>query len=85
MCYNCGCGIPDDDMGHPNNITNQTFQSLAEKMGISTEEVKKNMKEYLDTQKSDNADFEEVFTKASQAWGQSVDLAKQETAKMLGK
>ena len=29
MCYNCGCGIPDDDHGNPKNITNKTFRDAA--------------------------------------------------------
>lgn len=29
MCYNCGCGNPNDDMGHPENITNETFVKAA--------------------------------------------------------
>lgn len=48
MCYNCGCGVPDDDMGQGNagadpngkSITNKTFQVAAESMGMSEEEAK---------------------------------------------
>jgi hypothetical protein len=29
MCYNCGCGMPDDDHGSPKNITNKTFKEAA--------------------------------------------------------
>lgn len=29
MCYNCGCGSPDDDHGNPKNITNKTFKEAA--------------------------------------------------------
>ena len=29
MCYNCGCGNPNDDMGNPDNITNETFAKAA--------------------------------------------------------
>ena len=29
MCYNCGCGNPNDDMGNPDNITNATFDKSA--------------------------------------------------------
>ncbi len=29
MCYNCGCGNPNDDMGNPDNITTTTFQKAA--------------------------------------------------------
>ena len=42
MCYNCGCGNPDDDMGSPDNITNQTFEKAAKAWGQSPEEAKKN-------------------------------------------
>lgn len=30
MCYNCGCGNPNDDMGNPTNITTVTFQKAAD-------------------------------------------------------
>jgi hypothetical protein len=29
MCYNCGCGMTDDDHGNPKNITNKTFRDAA--------------------------------------------------------
>lgn len=29
MCYNCGCGNPNDDMGKPSNITSSTFVNAA--------------------------------------------------------
>lgn len=49
MCYNCGCGRPDDDMGQGNagvdpggrSITNKTFQVAAASQGMSEEEAKK--------------------------------------------
>lgn len=49
MCYNCGCGIPDDDMGVGNagvdsngkSITNATFKAAADSQGMSEEEAKK--------------------------------------------
>lgn len=55
MCYNCGCGMPDDDMGQghagvdPNgkSITNKTFQVAADSQGMSDEEAKKNTLELL--------------------------------------
>lgn len=28
MCYDCGCGMPDDDHGDPKHITSKTFQQL---------------------------------------------------------
>lgn len=33
MCYNCGCGMPNNDMGKPKNITNLTFGEAAKAMG----------------------------------------------------
>ena len=50
MCYNCGCGIPDDDMGHPQNITNKTLAAAAKAMSQSEEEAKKNTLELLKKQ-----------------------------------
>lgn len=41
MCYNCGCGVPDDDMGDSKNITNRTFAEAAESWGQTPEEAKK--------------------------------------------
>lgn len=35
MCYNCGCGMPDDDMGKGNvseggsSLTNKDFEKMA--------------------------------------------------------
>ena len=41
MCYNCGCGKLDDDMGNPKNITNKTFEEAANpKKAVRKEEVK---------------------------------------------
>lgn len=40
MCYNCGCGLPDDNMGNPKNITNKTFEEAAVAMGQTPEEAK---------------------------------------------
>ena len=48
MCYNCGCQMPDNDMGNPNNITNKTFQEAAKAAGQSVEEAKKNSLELLE-------------------------------------
>ena len=27
MCYNCGCGMPNNDMGKPENITSKLLSS----------------------------------------------------------
>lgn len=58
MCYNCGCGMPDDDMGQghagvdPNgkSITNKTFKVAADSQGMTEEEAKKNALEMLQKQ-----------------------------------
>jgi len=50
MCYNCGCGLPEDDMGQGNagvdptgkSITEKTFEVAAKSQGMSVEEAKKN-------------------------------------------
>lgn len=53
MCYNCGCGVPDDDMGKGKiseggaSLTDEDFKLLAEKWGTSEEEVKQNVLDLL--------------------------------------
>lgn len=53
MCYNCGCGMPDDDMGKGKiskgggALTEDDFKWLAEKWGMTKEEAKKNTLELL--------------------------------------
>ena len=47
MCYNCGCQMPDNDMGNPKNITNETFKEVAKAAGQSAYEAKKNTLELL--------------------------------------
>lgn len=55
MCYNCGCGMPDDDMGmgsagsDPNgkSITNKTFEEAASSQGMTVKEAKKYTLEIL--------------------------------------
>ncbi len=47
MCYNCGCQMPDNDMGDPKNITNKTFKEAAEAAGQSEDEAKRNTLELL--------------------------------------
>jgi len=43
MCYNCGCGMLDNDMGEPKNITNKTFEEAAKAAGQTLEEAKRNV------------------------------------------
>ena len=47
MCYNCGCQMPDNDMGNPKNITNKTFDEASKAAGQSAEEAKQNTLELL--------------------------------------
>ena len=47
MCYNCGCQMPDNDMGNPKNITNKTFDEASQAAARSSEEAKKNTLELL--------------------------------------
>lgn len=88
MCYNCGCHIPDDDMGHPDNITTLSFKTLGKKVAKKESETRQWVFEYLEAQYNDpeaalNSDVEEMFVKASKAWGQSIKDAKKQTLNML--
>lgn len=48
MCYNCGCGMPNNDMGKAENITNEKFEKAANAMGVSLEESWRNARDLLD-------------------------------------
>jgi hypothetical protein len=48
VCYTCGCGMPDEDMGDPRNITNKTFEEAAKAAGETTKEAKKNALKLLE-------------------------------------
>lgn len=47
MCYNCGCEMPDNDMGNPKNITNKTFEEAAKAAEQPVEEAKRQTLELL--------------------------------------
>jgi len=47
MCYNCGCGKLDNDMGNPKNITNKTFEEAAKATKQTSEEARRNTYETL--------------------------------------
>ena len=36
MCWNCGCMSPDDEHGHPDNITTETLRKAARAGGPKT-------------------------------------------------
>lgn len=84
MCYNCGCAIPDDDMGHPENITEKTLESLAGKKNKTKESIKKKLAEDLRSNSEDlDSDIKEIFDRASKVWGQPIDEAKKNTLSLL--
>jgi len=48
MCYTCGCGMPDNDQGNPDNITNEDFIKAAKADQESVEQAKRNTLELLE-------------------------------------
>lgn len=48
MCYNCGCGMPNNDMGKPENITTKTLEQAARAMGQSPRDAQKNAHDLLE-------------------------------------
>ena len=58
MCYNCGCQMPDNDMGKGNAgvdpegraITDKTFEEAAKAFGMTKEEAMKNTLELIQQQ-----------------------------------
>lgn len=47
MCYNCGCRMPNNDMGKAENITNQKFEDAAEAMGLTAQQSRENALDLL--------------------------------------
>lgn len=80
MCYNCGCFNPTDDMGHADNITEDTLKRLAGDQDVN--EFKKQLLLKLDENKLD-PEAEAEFSKAAKAGGQSVDEAKRNARELL--
>lgn len=64
MCYDCGCGLPDDPMGkgtagvdpQGKSITDQTFEAAAKAEGITPEQAKRNTLELLQKVLSTSSD-----------------------------
>ena len=54
MCYNCGCDIPDDNMGKADvtgpSLTDKSFEEMAKEWNMTTEEAKKNTYKLLKKQ-----------------------------------
>ncbi|HEX9713665.1 MAG TPA: hypothetical protein VGB52_14070 [Actinomycetota bacterium] len=42
MCYNCGCGLPDEDHGNADNVTNETFEKAGSATGQDAEAARAN-------------------------------------------
>lgn len=75
-------------MGHPHNITTDTLKTLGKKFGKKEPEVRQWVFDYLEQQLKNpkaekNSEIEEMFVKASKAWGQSVKDAKKQTYKLI--
>lgn len=83
MCYNCGCRNPQDDMGHPDNITEQTFAHLAKHRGKTLPETKSEVLKILESGQINDPHILEMLEKASKAWGQSIEEAKRNTISLL--
>lgn len=47
MCLNCGCGMPEDDMGNPDNITMQTLRKAAKASNMTLKDTVENTKSSL--------------------------------------
>ncbi|MEK9178189.1 MAG: hypothetical protein AAB801_00235 [Patescibacteria group bacterium] len=56
MCYNCGCGVPTDDMGRGkvteggSSLTEEDIKKMAEDWGMTPEEAKRNIYDLLKKQ-----------------------------------
>lgn len=84
MCYNCGCAIPDDNMGYQDNIIEDTLKGMADKKGMQVPVLKQELANSLRENITDkDPDFSQMFNKASKAWGQPIDEAKKNTLDLL--
>jgi hypothetical protein len=47
MCFNCGCGLPEDNMGKADlkgaSLTEISFEEMAKEWGMTVEETKLNV------------------------------------------
>jgi len=54
MCYNCGCDIPNDNMGKPDmagaSLTDKSFEEMAKSWNMTVEESKKEVYKLLKKQ-----------------------------------
>lgn len=57
MCLNCGCQMPDNDMGDSHNITTKNLAATKKaNPKMSGDEIIKNMKEGLELIKGEDID-----------------------------
>lgn len=94
MCYNCGCGLPDDDMGvghalaEPNgkSLTDKSFKILSEKWNVSENEAKKITLELLTGEKNDidlKSELNSLMDEAAKSQGMTIEESQDETIKLL--
>ncbi len=85
MCFNCGCRIPQDDMGNSDNIHTAMLENLAKKWQMDLVEVKRLFLAYAKDEKvgEKESELKQIFEKAANAWGQPVEEAKTNSAKIL--
>lgn len=82
--------MPDDPMGHPENIINQTLDQVASEMNLEPGAFRTKLTHDLEAQMADSSmqldpAVEDMFNKASNAWGQPVEEAKKNTLSLLKK
>lgn len=47
MCYNCGCGVKDNNQGSSDNITSEDFEKASKAAGQTVQESKEHAYEAL--------------------------------------
>ena len=83
MCFNCGCFNPDDDMGSPDDIKNNTLTHLSEHWNTTLPETKQRVLAMIESGNITDSHVSEMLEKAAKAWGQSVDEAKKNAKELL--
>lgn len=94
MCYNCGCGLTDDDMGvghalaepEGKSITDKTFAKLAEKWELSPDETRRLTLALLSGEVSDpekQSQLNELMNEAAKSQGMTIEESEEETSKLL--
>lgn len=48
MCLNCGCGMPDDDMGNSDNLTLTDLAKAARASDMNAADTLANLRQALD-------------------------------------